>query len=332
MAPDALAQVLRPIEQLFPTDRFPDLLVGLGELRDDAAVWRVRADLAVIATVDFFTPIVDDPYTYGAIAATNALSDVYAMGGKPFLALNISCLSECLPPEVIGEILRGGAAKVAEAGAVLAGGHSVNDHEPKYGLVALGFGHPDRLLTKAGARPGDVLVLTKPLGVGLVTTALKAEAADAADIDAAVASMLRLNAKAAEILVAHDVRGATDVTGFSLLGHACEMAERSGVTLHIDAARLPTVPGAPRYADEWLFPGGTAANQRAFGDRVQADPGLAEERLRLAFTPETSGGLLAAVPASQMAAVTQAFAAAGEPLWEIGAATAPEGGAGVKIA
>jgi selenide,water dikinase len=318
MAPDALAQVLRPLADMFQPEQFPQLLVGLGDLRDDAAVYRVSDDQAVIATVDFFTPIVDDPYTYGAIAATNALSDVYAMGGRVIMALNICCLSECLPPEVITEILRGGAEKVAEAGAVLVGGHSVDDREPKYGLVALGFVHPQRIWTKGGAHVGDALVLTKCLGVGIITTVLKAGAAEVEHVNGAVASMLKLNRRAAELLATVDVHACTDVTGFALLGHGSEMAGQSNACLRFNASALPFLPGAQEYADMWLFPGGTARNQQVYAPRVSFADGVAEELQQLLFTPETSGGLLAAIPAAQVPDLQARFQAAGEPLWVIG--------------
>lgn len=325
MAPDALAQVLRPLEAMFPAERFPQLLVGLGPLSDDAAVYKLTDELALIATLDFFTPIVDDPYQFGAIAATNALSNVYAMGGQVVLALNISCLSECLPPEIIAEILRGGADKVAEAGGVLVGGHSVDDKEPKYGLVALGFVHPDRVLTKAGAQPGDALVLTKPLGVGIVTTALKGDQARPEHVEASVASMLKLNRTAAELLQAAGAHACTDVTGFALIGHACEMAERSGVQLRMHAGRIPFVPGAEQYADMWLFPAGTARNQQCYSERVRFAPGVAEETQQLLYTPETSGGLLAAVPADRLGDLQAGFAEVKEPLWVVGEVLAAEG-------
>lgn len=302
---------------MFPAARHPDLLVGLIG-RDDAAVYRVSDDVAVIATMDFFTPIVDDPHQYGAIAAANALSDVYAMGGRPILALNVSCLSTCLSPEVVGEILRGGAEKVAEAGAVIAGGHSVDDKEPKYGLAVVGLVHPDRILRKSGANPGDVLVLTKPLGVGIVTTAFKGDVAEPGHIEAAAESMLKLNQDAAKLLVDHGVQACTDVTGFALLGHACEMAERSAVQLRIQADRLPFVPGAREYAEMWLFPAGTGNNKQAFAERVHCAAGVPEETLHLLLTPETSGGLLAAVPAGAFDKLRQAFREANQPLWVVG--------------
>ena len=313
---------------MFPAERFPRLLAGLGSVYDDAAVYKLTDDLALIATLDFFTPIVDDPYQYGAIAATNALSDVYAMGGQFALALNISCLSECLPPEIIAEILRGGADKVAEAGGVLVGGHSVDDKEPKYGLVALGFVHPDRMLTKAGAQLGDVLVLTKPLGIGIVTTALKGDQAKPEHIEAATASMLKLNRTAAELLQQGTTHACTDVTGFALLGHAYEMAEHSSVQLRIHAGQIPFVPGAKEYADMWLFPAGTAHNQQGFGDRVRFAPGVVEEIQQLLYTPETSGGLLAAIPPERVDELSAAFAQANEPLWVIGEVVA---GAGIEV-
>jgi selenide,water dikinase len=317
MAPDALAQVLRPLEGMFPAQRFPQVLVGLGP-GDDAAVYKLTDELALIATLDFFTPVVDDPYQYGAIAATNAFSDIYAMGGRVALALNICCLSECLPPEIIAEILRGGADKIAEAGGVLVGGHSVDDKEPKYGLVALGFVHPDRVLTTAGARAGDALVLTKPLGVGIITTALKGDQAKPAHLDAAVESMLKLNRAAAELLQAGGARACTDVTGFALVGHSYEIAEKGEVLLRIHIKRIPFLPGAEEYADMWLFPAGTAHNQTAYADHVRFAPGVTEELQQLLYTPETSGGLLAAVPPERLEDLKASFQQAGEALWVIG--------------
>ena len=317
MAPEALAQVLRPLSEMFPSDRFPDLLVGLGP-GDDAAVYRVTDELAIIATLDFFTPIVDDPYQYGAIAAANALSDIYAMGGRAVLALNICCFPDCLAPEVLIEIMRGGADKVTEAGAVLVGGHTVDDKEPKYGLAAMGFVHPDRVLTKVGAQPGDTLVLTKPLGVGIVTTAFKADQAKPEHVEASVESMLKLNHTAADLLQRHGARACTDVTGFALIGHACELAEKSGVRLRFQLERIPFLPGAEEYADLWLFPAGTAKNQAGFGERVQFASAVTEETQQLLFTPETSGGLLAAVPSGHLDDLQAAFAAQSEPLYVIG--------------
>ena len=327
MAPEALAQVLRPLKSMFPADRYPKLLVGLGS-GDDAAVYKVTDELALVVTLDFFTPIVDDPYQYGAIAAANAMSDVYAMGGQVALTLNICCLSECLSPEIIIEVLRGGADKVAEAGGVVVGGHSIDDKEPKYGMVALGFVHPDRIMTKAGAQPGDVLVLTKPLGVGIITTAFKGDQAHPEHFRAAVESMLKLNRTAAECFQMVSVRACTDITGFALIGHACDIAEQSDVQLRFDAQRIPFLPGAEEYADMWLFPAGTGRNRECYADRVRFAPEISEELQHLLFTPETSGGLLAAVRPDRLEEVEAGFAAAGERPWVIGEVRA---GSGIEV-
>jgi selenide,water dikinase len=324
MGPEALAQVLRPLRDLFPAERYPDLLVGLSA-SDDAAVYRLNDDLAIIQTLDFFPPVVDDPYDYGAVAAANAMSDVYAMGGQVVLALNISAFPPDLPPEITTEILRGGAEKVAEAGGVLAGGHTIDDEEPKYGLSVMGIVHPDRVWTKAAARPGDVLVLTKPLGVGIITTVLKADKAAPAYIAAAVESMKKLNREAARILQQVGVQAVTDITGFALLGHGYEMAERSGVRLRFNVEQIPFLPGAREYADLWLFPGGTCNNERAYQHTVTFAPGIEEEMQQLLYTPETSGGLLVAVPPDKLNALTALFDVAGHPCWVVGAVVEGEG-------
>ena len=219
MGPEALAQVLRPLQNMFRAEDYPELLVGL-EISDDAAVYKINDEVAVIQTLDFFPPVVDDPYDYGAIAAANAMSDVYAMGGEVVLALNICGFPPDLPPDVVTEILRGGAEKVAEAGGIIAGGHTLDDKEPKYGLAVMGFVHPDCVAAKAGARPGDVLILTKPLGVGIITTALKGQVAEPGHVEAAVESMKKLNRRAARLMQSVGVNACTDVTGFALLGHA----------------------------------------------------------------------------------------------------------------
>ena len=317
MAPDALAQVLRPLAEMFPAERYADLLVGLWP-SDDAAVYRLGEDRALIATVDFITPVVDDPYQFGAVAAANALSDVYAMGGQVVLALNVCCFSECLGVETIGEILRGGAEKVAEAGGVLVGGHTIADEEPKYGLVALGFVHPARVLTKGGARPGDVLILTKRLGVGIITTAAKADQVRPEHIAAAVDSMQRLNRGASQQVQAAGAHACTDVTGFALLGHACEIAEKSGVRLQFDARRIPWLAGAQESAEQWLFPAGTARNRTAYAGQVRFAAGIAEETQQLLFTPETSGGLIAAIPPDRVDGLVAAFRAAGADVGGVG--------------
>lgn len=325
--PEALAHVLRPLQALFPAERFPALQVGL-EVTDDAAVYRITDDLAIIQTVDFFTPIVDDPHDYGAIAAANAMSDVYAMGGEVVLALNVCCLPGTLPEEIAAEILRGGAEKVLEAGGVLAGGHTVDDDEPKYGLAVMGTVHPDRVLTKGGARPGDALVLTKPLGVGMITTVLKAGVADPEHVSPAVDSMKRLNREASRLIREAGAHAATDITGFSLLGHAWEMAERSGARLRFEFDRLPFLEGARRYAEEWLFPGGTCRNEKAYASHVTFADRIPEEMRQLLFTPETSGGLLAAIPPEKAELLEARFAEAGHFFRRVGEVTE---GTGVTV-
>ena len=324
MGPETLAQVLRPLRNLFPADQHPDLLVGLA-VSDDAAVYKIDDETAVIQTLDFFPPVVDDPYDYGAIAAANAMSDIYAMGGEVVLALNICGFPPDLPPDVISEILRGGAEKVVEAGGVLAGGHTVDDEEPKYGLSVMGLVHPDRVWTKAAARPGDALVLTKPLGVGIITTVLKADMAAPAHIAAAVESMKKLNREAMQLIQRVGVHNATDVTGFALLGHGVEMAEKSGVRLRFHLSQIPFLDGAEEYADMWLFPGGTCDNEQAYEHAVTFAPGIEDEIQQLLYTPETSGGLLVAIPEEKLDALISLFAAAGHPCWVIGEVVEGEG-------
>jgi selenide,water dikinase len=298
--------------------------VGLG-VSDDAAVYRISGEVAVIQTLDFFPPVVDDPHDYGAIAAANAMSDVYAMGGEVVLALNICGFPPTLGTDTITEILLGGAEKVAEAGGILAGGHTISDEEPKYGLSVMGLVHPDDVLTKGGARVGDLLVLTKPLGVGIITTASKGDAAEPKDIAAAVDSMKKLNRAAARQFREGAVHACTDITGFAVLGHGYEMAERSGVRLRFYEDQLPFLPGAKRYADEGLFPGGTCNNQQAYEHAVTFGPSVTQEMRQLLFTPETSGGLLAAVPAGNMTTLAAGFAEEGESHWVVGEVVQGEG-------
>lgn len=316
--------MLRPIQDLFRPDRFPNLLVGL-TVSDDAAVYRISDDVAIIQTLDFFPPIVDDPYDYGAIGAANAMSDVYAMGGEVVLALNICGFPPDMPTEIISEILRGGAEKVAEAGGVLAGGHTVDDKEPKYGLSVMGVVHPQRVLTKAGAQPGDVLLLTKPLGVGMITTALKGEVVDPAHVPPAVESMAALNRQAARLAQQVGVHACTDITGFALLGHGYEVAEKSGVRLRFYVDRLPFLDGAVDYAEQWLFPAGTCRNEEGFQHGVTFAPGISEEMQQLLYTPETSGGLLLSVRAEAAGTLTALFAQEDHPCWVIGEVVAGEG-------
>jgi selenide,water dikinase len=324
MGPEALAQVLRPLQRMFPADRHPQLLVGL-QAHDDAAVYKINDRVAVIQTLDFFPPVVDDPYDYGAVAAANAMSDVYAMGGKVVLALNVCGFPPDLPREAVGEILRGGAEKVAEAGGVLAGGHTLEDKEPKYGLAVMGLIDPRRILTEAGARPGDTLVLTKPLGVGIVTTALKEGVADPAHVATAVTSMKRLNRGAARLMQSIGVHACTDITGFALLGHGVEMAERSGVQIRLRVEELPFVDGAASYAEQRLFPGGTCRNRDRYQRSVRFAEGISEETRMLLFTPETSGGLLIAVPPERLRQLADRFSHEGEPCWVVGQAMEGEG-------
>lgn len=285
---------------------------------DDAAVWKLDEQRALVVTTDFFTPVVDDAYDYGAIAAANSLSDIYAMGGQPFLALNIAALPPHLPTEVISAILLGGAEKVRQAGAVLAGGHTIQDQEPKYGLVALGFVDPAHLLTKSGARPGDRLVLSKPLGFGTLTTALKGGLAAPDEIAEAVGWMKRLNRQAAQLAVEFGLHGATDITGFSLLGHASELAQASGVRLRFFFGQVPVLAGARRTAQEWIFPGGASDNRLHFEPGVRFDPAIAEVERMLLFDPQTSGGLLLCVPPERLPQMLQRAAELEQPLWDVG--------------
>ena len=309
--------MLRPIKNVFAGQEFPDLLVGLDD-PDDSALWRLDDDRALVATTDFFTPVVDDPYDYGAIAAANALSDIYAMGGKPFLTLNVAGLPPALPTEISAEILRGGAEKSLEAGAALAGGHTVQDEEPKYGLVALGFVNPEKIITKGGANPGDVLVLTKPLGFGVTTTALKQQIATPEEVDEVVAWMKFLNRMASELAVEFSVRGGTDVTGFSFLGHASEVAKASGVQLRFEYSKIPFISCAARFGEEYIFPGGASDNLLHFGDVVDIQGDFEEWEILLLYDPQTSGGLLLSVPEDRYEAFAARAAELEAPAWEVG--------------
>ncbi len=319
--------MLRPIRDIFDAASFPDLLVGLRE-PDDAAVWRLDEERAIVVTTDFFTPVVDDAYDYGAIAAANSLSDVYAMGGQPFLALNVAALPDNLLPEISSEIIRGGAEKAREAGVVIAGGHTVKDKEPKYGLVVIGFVDPRRMLSKGGLSAGDALVLTKPLGFGVTTTALKQEKASEQDLLEAVNWMKRLNKMAGQLANEFGLRGGTDVTGYSLLGHGVEMAEASGVSLHFDFARIPFVSGARKYAEQGIFPGGAFDNKMHFGPHVEFPEGLDEPNQMLLFDPQTSGGLLLGVPREKLASFLKRARELDQAVWVIGNV---EAGAGIRI-
>ncbi len=315
---------------MFSPEDYPNLLVGLGE-PDDAAVWRLDEQRALVATIDFFTPVVDNPYDYGAIAAANALSDIYAMGARPFLALNVAALPPDLPSEISGEIILGGAEKAREAGVVLAGGHTVQDKEPKYGLIVLGFVDPQKMLTKSGAEPGDLLVISKPLGFGTTTTALKQGKADPTDVSEVVGWMKQLNKGASELAMALGLRGGTDITGFSLLGHGLELADASSVRLsrpvglRIFFDKIPFTRGARRYADEFIFPGGSSDNRLYFGRRVHFAEHIDEASQMLLFDAQTSGGLLLAVPKDKIDALQAKAAQVGQLLWMIGEVKEGEG-------
>ena len=319
--------MLRPIKDIFDPDSFPDLLVGLRE-PDDAAVWRLDEERALVVTTDFFTPVVDDAYDYGAIAAANSLSDVYAMGGQPFLALNVAALPDNLPEEISREIIRGGAEKAREAGVVIAGGHTVKDKEPKYGLIAIGFVDPRKMLSKAGLKIGDALVLTKPLGFGVTTTALKREQADEQDVSEAVSWMKRLNKAAGQLAAEFGLRGGTDITGYSLLGHGMEMAEASGVSLQLDFSNIPFISGARKYAEMGAFAGGAFDNKKHFEAKVKfADP-IDEANQMLLFDPQTSGGLLLGVPPENLDAFLARAQEMDQAVWVIGRV---ETGSGIEI-
>lgn len=305
---------------LFQPGDTPELLAGL-ESPDDAAVWRLDDDRALVLTTDFFTPVVDDAYDYGAIAAANSLSDVYAMGGKPFLALNLAALPPDLPYEISAEILRGGADTARRAGVVIAGGHTVQDKEPKYGLVVVGFVDPRQMLTKGGARSGDKLVLTKPLGFGLVTTALKRQQAQAEDLAEAVGWMTRLNETAGRLAVEFGLRGGTDVTGYSLLGHGWEMAAASRVGLRLAYGQIPFLTHARSYAEAGTFAGGAFDNREYFKAHVDFAPGLDEAARMMLFDPQTSGGLLLCVPPERLDDFQRRAAELDQPVWVIGECT-----------
>lgn len=302
-----------------------DLLVGL-DPADDAAVYRLDDERALVFTVDFFPPVVDDPHTFGLIAATNALNDVFAMGGAPILALSVTAFPEELPTEVLGAVLAGAAEATREAGAILAGGHTIRDSEPKYGLAVVGLVHPDGIWPKSGARAGDVVLLTKPLGTGLILQARR----DGLDPDgaheAAVEAMSTLNRRAAETLRPFSPNAVTDVTGFGLLGHAHETATRSGVRIVLEADRIPALPFALELAEAGVRTGGDRRNREFAGPHVESAAGQAHEAL--AYDPQTAGGLLITLPAERVAVLEATFAAAGLPLHRIGSV---EPGAGVVL-
>ncbi len=296
---------------------------------DDATVYRLNDEQAVVLTVDFFAPLVDDPYQYWAIAAANALSDVYAMGAEVTLALNIAAFPDDMARETIGKILRGGADKVAEAGGIIAGGHTIIDVEPKYGLCVLGIVHPQRIFAKAGARPGDLLYLSKPLGTGIVTTAAKADQAKPEHLQAAIDSMTILNRHPSHIATAVEVSALTDISGYSLLGHGYEMAAAGGVALRLTAGSVPILPGALEYASQGITTGGAERNREHLRDKVTFSDDVSEDLRHLLFDPQTSGGLLLAIAPKQAADMEARFSSAELPVWRVGEVVK---GKGVQVA
>jgi selenide, water dikinase len=330
MGPGDLAQVLRPLT----VHTHPNLIIGLNP-GDDAAVYLLNEHQALVQTLDFFPPIVDDPYTFGAIAAANSMSDVYAMGGTVALALNIVAFPGDLDKAILTAILQGGLDKVKEAGGIIAGGHTVTDPEPKYGLCVTGLADPARIMSKAGARPGDRLILTKPLGTGIITTAAKNDRASPAHLQGAVDWMLRLNGPASRVFVEAGVRACTDITGFGLLGHASEMAQAGGVLMRISASAVPVLDGALDYVRQKQVPGGTGRNRdylirpdlgpeaahpagHQTEVRVRLNADIPRNSLTLLFDPQTSGGLFAAVPPALLIGVRTRLEGAGVQVWEVG--------------
>lgn len=290
IGPDVLAQVLRNL----PKVEDEKLIVSL-DTSDDAAVYHLNEDTALIQTLDFFTPVVDDPYTYGQIAAANSLSDVYAMGGQPLMAMNIVCFPNCLDPKVLGQILKGGADKIVEAGALLVGGHTVEDNEPKYGLSVTGIVHPKKVLANSTARVGDYLILTKPIGLGVLNTAIKADIASKEQYNMAVKTMITLNKYAFEALKDLNISSCTDITGFGFLGHAYEMAEGSKVSLEIYSDKIPIIEGAKEFASMGIIPAGMYSNKKHIENQVQIAENVEEVIQDLLYDPQTSGGLLVAI-------------------------------------
>ena len=309
----------------------PELIAGLNP-PDDAAAYLVSPDLAIIGTLDFFPPLVDDPRLYGEIAAANALSDVFAMGGRVLFALSIAAFPEDLPRDTLAAIFEGASAKVREAGGTLAGGHTIKDPEPKYGLAVIGAAHPDRLLRKGAAEAGDRLLLTKRLGTGLLVSGRRQGRTSAAHLAAATDQMTVLTRDAAEVLTAHGVRAATDVTGFGLLGHGLEMARGSGTRFVFDSASLPALDGALELARAGIETGGAAHNRRFVLPALTIAMGVGEDLVTLAHDPQTSGGLLAAISPDKLDAVVAALEARGVPSWLVGQVeTAGVAGPGVVL-
>lgn len=301
---------LLPLLGLLPPVTDPNVLVG-SATADDAAVYKLSDDLALVLTTDFFTPIVDKPRDFGQVAAANALSDVYAMGGKPLTALSIVGFPDGLPAAMLGEILNGASDKATEAGIAIVGGHTIKSEEPIFGLAVVGTIHPNRVLANAGARPGDVLILTKPLGLGIISTASKNDQDDAGAMKEAIKVMVTLNRAAAEVLDRFEVHALTDITGFGLLGHLRNMTAASKVTARIWADQVPVLAAARKYVAADIAPGGTRANWRFLADWVEYAAGVSQQEQFLLCDAQTSGGLLAAVPEASAPAVVKALTAAG---------------------
>ena len=301
------------------------MLVGT-ETSDDAGVFRLRPDLAIVNTVDFFTPIVDDPYIFGQISAANSLSDVYAMGGEPKTCLNLVCFPKGkIDIKILGEILKGGADKVRESGAVIIGGHSIIDEEIKYGMAVTGVIHPDKIYRNVGVQEGDVLILTKPLGTGIITTALKKGKASQESVDEAVRSMSTLNATASKVMRNYAVHACSDVTGFGILGHGLGMASGSGVTLVIESAKLPLLHAAPGLAEKGYITGGCKRNREFLQEKITIETSIREGLVEVALDPQTSGGLLIAVTKRHASQLVEELKGAGiETASEVGYATSQQ--------
>lgn len=310
---------MRPLGSIFNAQDYPDLLVGI-DPPDDAAVWRIDETRSIVITTDFFTPVVDEPYDYGAISAANSLSDIYAMGADPFLALNIAAFPPQLPPDFLSQIIQGAAEKAKEAGVVIAGGHTIQDKEPKFGLVVIGMVETQKILKKSGVQPDDLLILTKPLGIGVTTTANKAEKAKKEDIEEAKFWMRKLNKIPSKIATQLNLKAATDITGFSLLGHAYEMANSSKVGIIFNSQNIPFISGARYYGEKWFFAGGAADNRLFYEKFVEFSEEIVEVTRMLLFDPQTSGGLLLACPPEKISEFEDTAKSQNMPFWKIGQA------------
>ncbi len=324
---EVLLDVINPFGKLFTQENYPDLLIGLEEA-DDAAVMKLNDEQALVFTTDFFPPLVDDPFDYGAIAAANSISDVYAMGGTPLMALNITAMPTDLPPETISEIFRGGAEKAKEAGCPIVGGHTVRDKEPKYGLAVIGMVHPDKILYKGKLEPGDKMVLTKPLGFGLLTTASKSGMTDPEDFAKVVVWMKTLNKNASLLAIEFGSKSGTDVTGFSLMGHSSEMIRNGKIGLRYYWNAIPFVDNYQKYMNMGLFPGGAVENLKFYEKNVRFTAPINELEQMMLFDPQTSGGLLLGIKPAVLPAFLENAAKIGQPAWVIGEAVE---GCGIEI-